>query len=222
MAELSEVLNCRGMRIRMSWLRCIVIPAFLAAAVTCGAQTTRGPEFRLEPGLLSADFISAPPLVTSTTGFNVRFETRLATSHRWLTPVIGASIAPYGTSGSIGRNLNTPVIFFGNAFPFVRSAQTGGWATVELPLFLYYSYGGGGPHNRRIYGRDVFLQVSTHLHLGAKALHDLGPFWSRVGVYADLEQNLTPNRVGNRSPDRFNPVGLVGLSIPFGAGATER
>ncbi len=199
-----------------------VVPVFAVGSVG-SAQSAPGPIFRIEPGLMSTDVVSVPAGVASATGFNVRFETRLPTIHRWLTPVIGASITPYGTSGIRNRSRNAPLLFVGNVFPFVSAQKTAGWATVDVPLLLYYSYGGGGVHNDRLYGRDLFLQIAARVHVGQKMLHDLGAFWSRVDAYAFLEQTMTPNRDSvSRRVDRFNPVVLIGLSMPFGATSSGR
>lgn len=187
------------------------------ASVRGAAQPSRGPELLLQPGLLSADFISAPEGVTSTTGFNLRFATRVPTRYRWLTPVIGASVTPEGTSGTSTRNTNAPALFAGNIFPLVGVGRTAGWLTLEAPLLVYHAYGGGGPGNPRIYGRDLYLQLAAYVHLGRKALRELGPGWARFDLYAFIEQNLTPNEntVTGRT-DRFNPVALAGVSLAFG------
>ncbi len=115
------------------------------------------------------------------------------------------------------------MLFVGNVLPLIPAKRTAGWATVEVPLLLYYSYGGGGAHNSRLYGRDLFLQIAAHVHVGQKMLDDLGAFWSKVDAYAFLEQTMTPNRDSvTRRLDRFNPVALIGLSMPFGATSSAR
>lgn len=204
-------------------MRRVAIPLLLGAAVACGraeaqeAPRARGPELQVQPGLLSADFLSAPEGVPSTTGFNLRFATRVPTRHRWLLPVVGASVTPEGTSGASQRNTNAPALFAGNVFPLVRAERTAGWLTLELPLLVYHAYGGGGARNPRIYGRDLYVQLAAYVHLGRKALRDLGPGWARFDLYAFVEQNLTPNEntVTGRT-DRFNPVALAGVSLTFG------
>ncbi len=130
---------------------------------------------------------------------------------------------PYGTSGSTDRGANAPRLFAGNVFPGLSARQIGGWATVEFPLLLYQSYGGGGFNNRRLFGRDLYGQLAIYLHLGDKVLRPLGASWGRIDAYAFLEQNLTPNK--DRSTgrtDRFNPVILYGVSIPVGDEAGRR
>lgn len=195
----------------------VAVLVLLGVARSGGAQVARGPEFLLQPGLLSADFLSAPEGVSSTTGFNLRFATRFPTRHRWLTPVIGASVTPEGTSGTSTRNTNAPSIFAGNIFPLLGPDRTAGWLTFEVPVLVYHAYGGGPSGNPRIYGRDVYVQLAAYVHLGRKALRDLGPGWAKFDLYAFLEQNLTPNEnsITGRT-DRFNPVALAGVSLGFG------
>jgi hypothetical protein len=197
----------------------LVVGAISSVTATrCESQQPRSPVLLLEPGMLTTDFVSKSGSTPSSTAFNFRFETRIPTGSRWFTPVLGASIAPYGTSATGGRTLNTPLIFAGNVFPLVSPRRTGAWATLDAPLLFYYSYGGGTESNDRLYGRDLFVQLALRLHVGQKLLRDLGPFWARLDAYAFLEQNLTPNADGTSPhPDRFNPVGLFGAVIPIGA-----
>jgi hypothetical protein len=189
----------------------------LLAAPAAGAQGPSGPVFLLQPGLVSADFISAGPDVSSTTGFNLRFETRFPTRTPWLTPLVGASVAPYGMSGPGGRALNAPVLFLGNIFPLLRERRTAGWLTLELPVLVSHTYGGGSENESRLYGADLHLQIAAYLHVGRKVLHEFGSGWTRLDVYAFLDQNLTPNpdAVSGRR-DRFNPTALFGLSLAIG------
>jgi hypothetical protein len=167
--------------------------------------------------MASADFISAPDGDPSTTGFNLRFATIVYTGSRWITPIIGANVTPYGSSGATRRNTNTPTLFVGNVFPALSSRRTNGWVTLELPVLLTYTFGGGGPRNPRIYGRDFVMQGAFTVHAGPKLLGDFGGPLSRLRVYALLEQNLTPNRRRPELPiDRFNPMAFYGISIPIG------
>jgi hypothetical protein len=203
---------------RLSRVSCggaLLLASFVVSA-TCAGQAT-GPVLLLQPGMASADFISAPDGDPSTTGFNLRFATIVYTGSRWITPIIGASVTPYGSSGATRRNTNTPTLFAGNVFPVLPSRRTNGWLTLELPVLLTYTFGGGGTRNPRIYGRDFVVQGAFTVHAGPKLLGDFGGPLSRLRVYALLEQNLTPNRRRPELPiDRFNPMAFYGISIPIG------
>lgn len=195
----------------------------IVVAPTASRAQGDGALFQFQPGMQSRDVLSAPSGATSATGFNIRIDTRFPTRIRWLTPVVGASVEPYGSSDASDRNANAPRLFIGNVFPLVDSSGTRGWATVELPLLVYHEYGGGGVNNRRLYGRDLYGQVAVYLHLGAKVLRVLGPAWAHLDMYAFLEQNLTPNRNPfSGRLDRFNPVLLYGVSMPIGAPGAPR
>lgn len=176
------------------------------------------PVLLLQPGMSTADFVSVDDGEPSTTGFNLRFATVLPTSQRWLTLIVGANLTPYGTSGASRRNTNTPQLFVGNVFPVLTSKQTAGWLSVDLPLLMTYSFGGGGERNLRVYGRDVVLESALTLHLGQRILRGFGGPLARLRVYALLDQNLTPNRNLTGTIDRFNPVAFYGLTLPFGPG----
>ena len=197
--------------------------ALLVALVAWGgelrAQAT-GPVLLLQPGMASADFLSAPEGDPSTTGFNLRFATMVYTRSRWITPIVGASVTPYGTSGASRRNTNTPVLFAGNVFPLLAARHTGGWVSLNLPVLLTYTFGGGGQRNPRIYGRDVVVQGGLDILAGKKIFGEFGGTLSRLRVYALIEQNLTPNRRAfDDTLDRFNLIAYYGITLPVG---TER
>lgn len=181
------------------------------------AQST-GPVLLLQPGMASADFLSAPEGDPSTTGFNLRFATMVYTRSRWVTPIVGASVTPYGSSGVSRRNTNTPILFAGNVFPLLSAKHTDGWVSLDLPVLLTYTFGGGGQRNPRIYGRDVMVQGSLDIHAGKKIFGEFGGTLSRLRVYALMEQSLTPNRRAfDDTLDRFNPVAYYGITLPIGA-----
>ncbi len=186
----------------------LALPALPAAA--------QGPVFQLQPGTSIADFLSVEEGVESTTGFSLRFVTRFPTSWSWLTPVIGAVLLPYGSTGTGNRNTDAPTLFVGNVFS-IGSPSPSGWFSVELPVLLTHSPGAGPTGNPRDFGRDLVVMPSLYVHLGARALGDLGSFWSRLDVFGQVEQNLTPNRdpsSGRR--DRLNPIATVGASFTVG------
>jgi len=189
----------------------------LAAAGAAEAQSL-GPVVLLQPGMASADFLSAPPGEPATTGFNLRFAALVPSGVRWLTLIAGASVTPYGSSGPSRRNTNTPQLFVGNVFPVLSARRTQGWLSVDAPLLLTYTFGGGGQHNVRVYGRDVVAEVAVTLHVGRKVLSGFGGSLSRLRLYTLFDQNLTPNRPFEGTMDRFNPVAYYGVTVPFGVG----
>lgn len=177
----------------------------------------RGAVLLLQPGMLSADFVSAAEGYPATSGFNLRFATLVPSSSSWWTLIIGASVTPYGTSGITPRSTNTPMLFFGNVFPGVGARRTAGWFDLQFPFYFTYTYGGGGEHNRSIYGRDFVGEAALQWFVGQKLLRDLGPGFSRLRVYMMMNQVLTPNAdVVTGKVDRFNPVALYGITIPLG------
>ncbi len=187
------------------------------------ADSSRRPVFLLQPGMLSADFWSPPEGYPATSGFNLRFATLLPTRSRWWTLIVGASVTPYGTSGVSVRSTNTPVLFAGNVFPGIAARRTGGWFDLSFPVYLTYSYGGGGARNRQIYGRDMVGEVALQFFVGEKVLGELGPAFRRLRFYAMMNQLLTPNEDRTTgTTDRFNPVALYGVTIPLGGRGAVR
>ncbi len=195
-------------------LTCLTMSAPIAAAQETAA---RGVTLLLQPGMLSADFLSPPEGATSTTGFNLRAVALAPTGSRWFTFIVGANVTPYGTSGISTYSHNAPTIFAGNVFPVLDARKTAGWVSIQAPLLLTYSYGGGGPHNRDLYGKDIVAEAALSVHLGAKVLRELGGALSRLQVYFVFDQSLTPNEdpVTGKT-DRFDPVAQYGFSIPIG------
>ena len=195
--------------------RGLALAAVLLIGRSAQSQST-GPVLLLQPGMATADFVSAPPGNPATTGFALRFAAVQPSGSRWLTLIVGASVTPYGSSGASRRDTNAPTLFVGNVFPVLRAARTGGWLSVDAPLLVTYTLGGGGEHNSRIYGRDVVAEAAVALHVGRKLLSGFGGPLSRLRLYGLLDQNLTPNRELSGHPDRFNPVAYYGVTLAFG------
>jgi hypothetical protein len=208
-----------GRRRREPWRLLSILGGALGLCLTRTAEAQSvSPLVLVEAGLLTADFLSAPPNVTATSGFNFRFVSLIPTPWPRFSVMLGASLTPYGTTGFGGRNTNAPGVFAGVATPLVDERSTGGWFRVDLPLLWYYTYGGGGEHNREVYGRDIYAELAIGIPLGTKLLRDLGPGWSHVEGYVRFDQNLTPNRQQvSRRLDRFNPIAMYGVSLRFGS-----
>jgi hypothetical protein len=174
--------------------------------------------FEVQPGITVADFVSVPEGTATNTAFSLRFATRFPTRSKWLTPVVGAVLLPYGSTENTIRNTDAPTIFAGNIFAVLSATGTAGWLSMEVPLVIAHSPGAGPSGNIRDYGRDLVVIPTVYLHLGARALRELGTVWSRLNVFAQMEQNLTPNRdLTSGRRDRLNPAATIGLSLTFGA-----
>lgn len=175
------------------------------------------PVFELQPGITVTDFVSVPEEVPSNSAFSVRFSTRFQTSLRWLTPVVGAVFFPYGTTENTILNTDAPTIFVGNVFPLLSQDRTSGWLSMEVPILVTHSPGAGSTGNVRDYGRNLVILPTGYLHIGARMLSEFGSIWSRLSVFAQLEQVLTPAKdpaTGDR--DFFNPFATFGFSLVVG------
>lgn len=197
----------------------ILVVAALGSSRVARAQNT--PVFELQTGIAVSDFVSVPEGTVSNSAFSVRFTTRFRTAFKWLTPVVGAVFLPYGSTENTIRNTDAPTIFAGNVFPMLSATRTAGWLSIEIPLLIAHSPGTGASGNVRDYGRDLVVIPTVYLHLGARAFREFGSFWPRLAVFAQLEQNLTPNRDlstgGGR--DFFNPIATIGGSLKIGTGS---
>ena len=198
--------------------RVAVAVAGLLLVQSSVAHAQRGPVFELQPGLAVTDFVSVPEGTASNSAFSFRFATRFPTTRRWLTPVIGAVMLPYGSTQNTTRNTDAPTLFAGNIFSVLSANPTSGWFTIELPMVIAHSPGAGTSSNPRDYGRDLVAIPTVYVHLGARALREMGIIWSRLNLFAQLEQNLTPSRdLATGERDWFNPVATIGLSLKIGA-----
>lgn len=182
------------------------------------AHAQRGPIFELQPGIAVSDFVSVPQGTVTNTAFSLRFATRFPTGFKWLTPIAGAVLLPYGSTENTVRNTDAPTLFVGNVFPLLSQARTDGWVSMEVPLLIAHSPGAGPSGNVRDYGRDLVIVPTVYFHLGARALGEFGAVWSRLNLFVQLEQIVTPNKdpaTGNR--DFLNPIATIGLSLTIGA-----
>jgi len=192
----------------------ILAVSLVLSSISIQAQT---PVFELQPGITVTDFVSIPEETPSNSAFSLRFSTRFQTSLKWLTPVIGAVLFPYGTTENSIRNTDAPTIFVGNVFPLLSPNRTSGWLSIEVPLLITHSPGAGPTGNVRDYGRDVVILPTGYLHIGARMLSEFGSIWSRLSLFVQLEQVLTPASdpaTGDR--DFFNPLATFGLSLIVG------
>ncbi|MGQ0765273.1 MAG: hypothetical protein ACT4OZ_06370 [Gemmatimonadota bacterium] len=163
--------------------------------------------------MTTVDFVSAEE--PSSTGFNIRFTGLIPTRWSLWTLMLGASVTPYGRSGT-GGNANAPMVFAGNMFPIVGPGNTGGWLRAAMPVLATYTLDGGSDANQKPYGRDLAVELDVSVFVGQKIFEAFGGPLSRIEAYALLHQNLTPNPGISGRRDRFNPEAFYGVSLPFG------
>src|SRR5687768_6980175 len=194
--------------------------ALLAITSVFGSTSVRAqgtPVFQLQPGISVSDFVSVSEETPSNSAFSLRFSTRFRTSLRWLTPVVGAVFFPYGTTENTIRNTDAPTLFVGNVFPLLSENSTSGWLSMEVPLLVTHSPGAGSTGNVRDYGKDLVILPTAYVNIGSRMLSEFGSVWSRLSLFAQLEQVLTPGRdVATGDRDFFNPLATFGFSLIVG------
>lgn len=180
-----------------------------------GGQALHAPRFVFEPGVITLNSVSAPLAIGSSTGLNLRFVAVLPTAIPWLSVQLGTSFAPFGLSNGL-RAFNEPTFFYGPVTLLLPRDRTANWLDVTLPVLGAYRLDETGEEDR-LYVNDLIIQGVATVPVGEKLMADMGSFWSRIALYAIVEQNLTPARdVNTQRVDRFNPTFQYGVSIPIG------
>lgn len=191
--------------------------SLLAAPVAASAQSAestsffKAPVFVLQPGGVTANALSAPDGVESSTAFNARFATVLPTSVPWFQGVFGAQVATGGHAG-------TPNIFYGGIIPIVPiSTATGGMLGVSLDPLGVTTFGGNTTSGG---GTFFFGELAFSLAVGKMMFSGMGPMWSGMGAYFLVDQQLSGPlpKDENGDSDRWRPILLYGLNIPLGFG----
>jgi len=188
-------------------------------STTAAAQDTmdqgpflKPPVFAILPSFLTTNVISAPEGVDSHTGFNARFQAVIPTSSPWLAFVGGAQWGPLSDED------HGAIIFLGGIIPIAPiSNATGGALGISLDPLLVAT----GPGSD---GMDFVGEVAVVLNIGSMMMKN-GGFWSGMGLFFLLDQNLTPDDVTIPNPtgpgtttieaDRFNPVLIYGVALPL-------
>ena len=161
------------------------------------------PSFAVLPSLLTTNVISAPEGVESNTDFNARFQTVIPTRSPWFALVGGLQW------GAADDQAHGPIGFLGGIIPLVPiNNATGGLLSLSVDPLLVIS----GPGSD---GMDFFGELAVVLNFGQMMMRDV-PFWSGLGAFFLLDQNLTPDEDPETGEaDRFNPVLIYGLVIPI-------
>lgn len=204
---------------RFSLIPAGIIAALLGHAAALHAQFLKPPTFLIEPGVITVDAVSSPLNTGSSTGLNLRFLAVFPTSVRWMSLELGTSFAPLGLSNG-RRAFNDPTFFYGPVAMLLPRDRTANWVELSLPVLGTYRLDDTGEEDR-LYVNDLMVQGVVTVPFGQHLMADMGRFWSRLTVYAIIEQNLTPARnFVTRAVDRFSPTFLYGVSIPVAASST--
>jgi hypothetical protein len=187
----------------------------LTGATRAPGQVLRSPTFVFEPGVITINAVSAPLRTGSSTGLNLRFAANMPTSIAWLSVELGTSFPPLGLSNGL-RAFNEPTFFYGPVVLVLPRDRTSNWLEISLPVLGSYRLDQTGD-SERLYVHALIAQGKAIVPVGEKLMADMGPFWSRLTLYAIAEENLTPTRnVSTQRVDRFNPTFQYGISIPIG------
>ena len=185
------------------------VTALTVIAAPLGAQSSyfKAPVFVFQPGGVTVNAISAPDGLDRTTAFNARFATIVPTASPYFSTVFGAQVATGGHAG-------TPGIFYGGIIPIrLASSMSSGFIDFSIDPLGVTGFGGTG-------GTNFYLEGAFVFQVGKKMMSTMGQTWSGTGVYFLIDQQISGPlpRDENNDKDRWRPVLLYGLSIPFGFG----
>lgn len=177
------------------------------AAQGGGGPFIKPPTFAILPSALSSCVISCPDVAPgvegkSHTAFNARFQAVIPTSFPWLAFVGGAQWGPADDDD------HAPIIFLGGIIPIVPlNNLTGGILGFSLDPLLVATGPGGN-------GMDFVGEGAVVLNFGQLMMKGMA-FWSGLGAFFLLDQNLTPNEDFKGDKDYWNPTLIYGLVIPI-------
>ena len=199
----------------------LVVGCVAVGTTSVEGQLVQFPRFVFEPGVITVNAVSASGNVGSSTGLNLRFVGVVPTRIPWLSIALGTSFAPLGLSNGL-RAFNEPTFFYGPVTLLLPRDRTANWLELTLPVLGAYRLDETGEEDR-LYVHDLVVQGVAIMPVGEKLMADMGSLWSRVALYAIVEQNLTPARnVITQRVDRFTPTFQYGVSIPIGRQMSPR
>lgn len=161
----------------------------------------RNASFAILPSAVTTGAISCDGC-ESHTAFNARFQSVITTSSPWLAFVGGAQWGP------VDEEDHGAIIFLGGIIPIVPlNNLTNGMLAFSIDPLLVAT----GPGSD---GMDFVLEGAVVLGLG-KMMAPNSRYWSNVGAFFLLDQNITVEEDANGEKDRFNPVLVYGISLPI-------
>jgi hypothetical protein len=171
-------------------------------------QWLKAPVLVFQPGIVSANVISAPDGADAIHGANIRFTMVVPTVSPHFNLVMGTQFFPNGLGGSSD---NRPIFYYGGIIPLAPvNTMTQGFLNASLdPLGVYAPSGYSEGVDDFPYAHEFVLELAIIANVGAKMMSNMG-FFSNMGVYLLFDQAIT--HVGD---DKFNPVVLYGITFPI-------
>jgi hypothetical protein len=211
---------------RTRWIAAVAAFAVAGSTAPAGAQWLKAPVLVFQPGIVTANAISAPEIdvlpgpglrrghADAASGLNVRFTMVVPTASPAFNLVFGTQFQPNGLDGN---DDNRPGFYYGAILPlnFIGDVSRG-WLSLSIdPLGVYGPNPIAHADGSFPYSHEFVLEGAFVLNIGSKMMASMGP-WSGLGVYFLYDQLLThaPREVdGNH--DYFSPVLLYGLTLPI-------
>ncbi|HVE78875.1 MAG TPA: hypothetical protein VNA89_08445 [Gemmatimonadaceae bacterium] len=186
----------------------VLLAAALARPVE--AQWLKAPTLVFQPGVITANVISAPDDADAISGFNVRFTMVVPTASPLFNLVMGTQFLPNGLDGN---DDNRPIFYYGGIIPVgpINAYQQFLQVLVN-PLGVYAMRRSEG---ERQYTHEFVLELALIANVGKYMMPNMG-VWSNLGAYLLFDQQITGlAEDANGDTDRFNPVVLSGLTLPI-------
>lgn len=192
----------------------LALPSALLTQDTQDTQSTgfeiKPPVFLFMPGGITAGAISAP--FDAVHGLNIRFQTTIPTSSKWVTPVFGVQWLPNGLDGN---DFNAPIIFYGFVIPLIQPEWTNGWLAASIDPLGVFNFGNGGRQAEQPYGHDFVMELALVFPIGSKMMREMGHF-SNLALFFLVDQQIThPPLDGDGDKDYWQPVLVYGLALPL-------
>jgi hypothetical protein len=190
----------------------VAAAAALVAGVSASAeaQWLKAPVLVFQPGIVTANAISAGDDDDAIHGFNVRFTMVVPTSSPHFNLVMGTQFFPNGLGGS---GANTPIFYYGGIIPLAPiGSMTSNFINASInPLGVYAPAGYGN----RPYSHEFWIELALTSNIGQMMMPNMG-FFSNLGVYLLFDNQITHaplDEEGDR--DLFRPVLLYGVTLPI-------
>jgi hypothetical protein len=184
---------------------------FAALARPAEAQWLKAPTLVFQPGVITANAISAPEGSDAISGLNIRFTTVIPTATPYFNLVMGTQFLPNGLDGNKD---NRPIFYYGALFPVTPINNAQQFLTVLVNPLGVYANRRAEP-TKRTYTHEFVLELALIANIGQTMMANMG-VWSNLGAYLLFDQQITGlAEDASGDTDRFNPVILYGVTLPI-------